>query len=199
MTRPVHLSRFASVLLTTLLVFMSLARATPASERIAGPVAAQILEVIDGDSLRIRAHIWPGQFVEVILRLRGIDTPELRASCPRERELALAARRIMSELLGKGPVTLVNIGGGKYFGRVLGDIRLADGGDLAARMLKLAPARPYRGRHRAGWCTETDGEETTNPEARDDRLASERFRNGTESATGHVAVQYRDGRDRRTR
>ncbi len=199
MARYLCLLRFASAVLTALAVYTLLAPATSAGERIAGPVAVQILEVIDGDSLRVRAHVWPGQFVEVILRLRGIDTPELRASCPRERELALAARRIMSELLGEGPVTLVNIGGGKYFGRVLGDIRLADGGDLATRMLDLAPARPYGGSYRAGWCPESDGDAGKNPEDRDDRLASKKFRIGTKSATGHVAVQYRDGGDSRTR
>lgn len=140
----------AAVIACASLLSVSLAAA--AAERIAGPVEAEIAEIIDGDSMRVRAHVWPGHVVEVILRLRGIDTPEMRAACPRERALAHAARRTLARIVGTGPVALVNIGGGKYYGRVLADVRLADGGDLAARMLTEAPARAYRGGHRARWC-----------------------------------------------
>ena len=139
-------------MLHSALFVMLLASPSQAGERIAGPVTADVVEVLDGDSLRVRAHIWPGHFVDVILRVRGINTPELRASCPREHDLALAARDVMSDLVGAGPVALVNIGGGKYYGRILADIRLADGTDLAAQMLRRAPSRRYAGAKRLGWC-----------------------------------------------
>ena len=154
-----------------------LARPACAAERIAGPVEADIVEIIDGDSLRVRARVWPGHFVEVILRVRGIDTPELRAACQGERALALAARATLQRLVGREAVTLVNIGGGKYFGRVLADVRLADGSDLTARMLDAAPARIYHGGRRAGWCPrETNGSRNRT----------------TPSPARHVAVQNMD-------
>jgi endonuclease YncB( thermonuclease family) len=53
--------------------------------------------VHDGDTLW-----WEG----VKYRLADIDTPELDGRCPRERDLALAARDRLIVLLNAGPVTI---------------------------------------------------------------------------------------------
>ena len=57
-----------------------------------GPIPAEILDVLDGDTIAVRATIWLGQAVETHVRLSGIDAPELRAHCAEEKEKAEAAR-----------------------------------------------------------------------------------------------------------
>ena len=132
--------------------------ATPAlagapRESLPGPVPFEVSRVHDGDSFSGEAAIWPGQRVAVSIRIRGIDTPEMRSKCAAERRMAQAARaELARRLTAEGGVELRNIGGGKYYGRVLADVRLADGADLAAEMLQARLARPYGGRKRAAWC-----------------------------------------------
>ncbi|MCY0092800.1 thermonuclease family protein [Hoeflea ulvae] len=118
---------------------------------IPGPVLAQVIRVIDGDTLEVDAHPWPGHAVRVSVRLRGIDTPERRSSCSAERLAADHARRELARLVaGVSSVELINVSGGKYYGRVLADLR-AGSRDIAAAMLESGLARPYHGgkRHKA--------------------------------------------------
>src|SRR5215470_4926396 len=46
---------------------------------------AEVLRVIDGDTFEARVRVWPGIDITTKVRLRNIDTPELRARCPDER------------------------------------------------------------------------------------------------------------------
>ena len=55
------------------------AKASAVHETIAGPVSAEIIEVIDGDTILVDASPWPQQTIEVYVRLRGIDAPELHS------------------------------------------------------------------------------------------------------------------------
>ena len=55
-----------------------------ATDGISGPVMAQVLRVIDGDTIAVRAQIWIGQSVETRVRIVGVDTPELRGRCALE-------------------------------------------------------------------------------------------------------------------
>jgi endonuclease YncB( thermonuclease family) len=111
-----------------------------------------VLRVIDGDTLEARADIWLGVQLTVHVRLRGIDAPEVHGHCQREKDLAAQA----TDLLRKETtplVTLRNISGDKYFGRVEADVTTSpDGLDLAAAMLKSGLARPYDGKKRGDWC-----------------------------------------------
>lgn len=119
---------------------------------IVGPVAADVLRVVDGDTLTVRAHIWIGHEVETLVRLTGIDTPELRARCPEEREKAREARELLRRLVGEDPVMLMDIQSDKYGGRVLARVRNAAGADLAQSLIRAGLARPYKGDRRGVWC-----------------------------------------------
>lgn len=118
----------------------------------AGPVEARVIAVIDGDTFRAEAHVWPGHRVTVNVRIRGIDAPEMKARCMLERDAAEAARRTLATLLRDGPVAIGNIAGAKYHGRVLADVSTPDGTPVAPMMLALALVRPYAGGRRRGWC-----------------------------------------------
>ncbi|MEE8563741.1 MAG: thermonuclease family protein [Alphaproteobacteria bacterium] len=117
-----------------------------------GPVKARVIRVRDGDTLVVRARIWVGQEIVIHARIAGIDAPELRARCPRERALAERARDLVTAMVGGRPVWLVEIRNGKYAGRVLAGIRTEDGSDLARALLDAGLARPYRGGRRQPWC-----------------------------------------------
>ncbi|BDA86831.1 hypothetical protein Sa4125_43730 [Aureimonas sp. SA4125] len=123
-----------------------------AEPRIAGPVAADIVKVRDGDTVEVEAHIWPQQVVRVAVRLRGIDAPELKARCDAEKTAAIAARTRLTALLAPGGVTLSNISGDKYFGRVLAELNTADGTDVGRALLREGLVVAYGGKTRRDWC-----------------------------------------------
>ena len=128
-----------------------------AQDRLAGPVPAQVLSVIDGDTIEVRAVIWLGQVVSTRVRLAGIDAPELRGKCARERALAERARAyLLARLEGgeRAQVRLRDIRYGKYAGRVLARVETAAGEDLGRGLMAAGLARPYAGRARASWCEE---------------------------------------------
>lgn len=103
------------------LVCVGLAFPSDAKRRdnFAGPVSARVVEVIDGDTFLAEAEIWPGQTLRVNIRIRGIDAPEMKSRCTSERDAAPIARATLARLVADGPVSLSNIGDGKYYGRVL--------------------------------------------------------------------------------
>lgn len=131
--------------------------AAVAAERLAGPLAAAVEEVVDGDTLAVRVRIWLGQELVVLVRLRGIDAPERRGDCPAERALAEEARARLARLVGAGPVTLTAIEADKYAGRVVADVAAASGGSPAAALMAAGLARPYDGGRRRPWCAAGGG------------------------------------------
>lgn len=122
------------------------------AETLSGPVAADVIRVIDGDTLALRARIWIGLEIVVNARIRGIDAPELRGRCTAEKAAADTARAHLAALVGDGGVRLRRIENDKYAGRVLADV-VTDGGiDLAEAMFAAGVVRPYDGGGRAPWC-----------------------------------------------
>lgn len=126
-----------------------------AAETLDGPVPARVLRVIDGDTVAVRARIWLGQDVEIRVRLEGVDAPELRGRCARERVLAARARDFLVRRLDDQRVRLRAVRYDKYGGRVLARIESAAGEDLGAALIAAGLARPYAGGARAPWCRET--------------------------------------------
>lgn len=141
-----------SFLLAVTMAFAISAPAMAARELIAGPVDARVVEVIDGDTFSAEAHVWPGHVVRVSVRIRGIDAPERRSRCAEEREAAQRARAELEGLVGGRIVTISNIDGDKYFGRVLADVETTQG-PAAALMLDAGLVRPYQGGRRAAYCS----------------------------------------------
>lgn len=136
-------ARPASRLLAAALAALALAALPAEADRaLPGPVPAEVIRVVDGDTIRVRARIWVDQTVEVSVRLAGIDAPEIyRPRCEAERAPARAAR----DAIGLEPgdaVALRDIRLGKYAGRVVADAVLNDGESLSARLLAQGHAIP---------------------------------------------------------
>ena len=135
---------------SALLILTAAPAVSVRAETIPGPVPASVERVVDGDTIAVSARIWLGQDVHVLVRVRGIDTPERRGRCADEvRRARLAADRAATEL-ADGAVVLSRIEGDKYGGRVLADVTLTDGCDLASVMIESGAARRYDGAGRGG-------------------------------------------------
>jgi endonuclease YncB( thermonuclease family) len=107
--------------------------------------------VIDGDTVAVRARIWPGQFVETRVRLAGVDTPERRgAACAAERDLADAATRFTTAWLENGAIALHGVETGSFAGRVIAHIQRPDGDSLGAALTEAGLAVAYGAP--APWC-----------------------------------------------
>ncbi len=123
----------------------------PAEGVLAGPVAAEVVAVVDGDTLDVRARVWLGQQVSVRVRIDGIDAPELRGRCTAERTAATAARAELSRRTLGRLVQLWDVRWDKYGGRVLARVTDAEG-DVAQQALADGWVRAYEGGARAAWC-----------------------------------------------
>lgn len=122
------------------------ATAAAARDEISGPVAAEILRVIDGDTLLVEAQPWPQQKMEVYVRIRGIDAPELKSKCERLREAGLDAQRALEALTVQSrKIQLTHISGDKYFGRIVADVVLSDGRNAGDDLLLTGLVQSYDG------------------------------------------------------
>ena len=116
-------------------------------------VPARVKRVIDGDTVKVEARLWPGIIAQINVRVRGVDTPEIRrAKCGEyERQRGRAARDFVRGIIGKN-VWLINVTHGKFGRRVVAGVWLADGRDLATLLIATGHGRPYRGGRRSKWC-----------------------------------------------
>ncbi len=150
-----------------------------AADSLPGPLPARVVSVIDGDTLEVRVHIWLGQILDTRVRLAGIDAPELKGKCDREKDLARRARAyILARLDATGAdptgadaggadaggaeaggtaaaaavIRLREVRYGKFAGRVIARVETLDGADLGQGLIAAGLARPYDGRRRISWC-----------------------------------------------
>ena len=117
--------------------------------------SVDVIRTIDGDTFEARVHLPPHLNLTTRVRLRGIDAPELKASCPQELQMAETATNALRALLGEGDVMIFNIGPDRYAGRVVADAATRRTGNVSTAMLAAGHARSYGGGHRSGWCANT--------------------------------------------
>jgi endonuclease YncB( thermonuclease family) len=110
-------------------------------------LSVSVVSVYDGDTFKVNIEGVPDVFGKKIsVRIRGIDTPEIRGKCEREKLMAVMARDYARTHLQGKTVVLKNVQRGKYF-RLLADMP-----ELSAELIQLGLARPYDGGKRGGWC-----------------------------------------------
>jgi endonuclease YncB( thermonuclease family) len=117
-----------------------------------GIYPAEVLRVADGDTFEARVQVWPGIAITTKVRLRGVDTPELKARCPQERAKAEAARAKLAALLSDGGVELSRVGLDKFGGRIDAAAATRSTPDVSAAILQAGLGRSYAGGRREGWC-----------------------------------------------
>ncbi len=112
----------------------------------------RVVSVYDADTFRVDIHNWPDPIgLNMPIRVKSVDAPEIRGKCANEKAQAKAARDYVRKLLGNADrIELLDIERGKYF-RLLARVRV-DGKDLARLLVIEGHARPYDGGAREGWC-----------------------------------------------
>jgi endonuclease YncB( thermonuclease family) len=105
----------------------------------------EIVSVYDGDTFKINLSCSLAAYCDkVSVRVRGVDTPEIKGKTAREKELAKKAKAFTKDFLAKKPVTLRNCGRDKYF-RLLCDVSNGSGQDLARELIKRDLGYAYEG------------------------------------------------------
>jgi endonuclease YncB( thermonuclease family) len=136
----------------TLLFFAALLAANTTLAGYGAIRISDVTSIYDADTFRVDVDSWPpiiGHRVPV--RIKGVDAPELRGSCDKEKLLAREAKRFtVDQLRNAEVVELRNLERGKYF-RILADVYV-DGVSLGASLINSNHARPYAGGTRLSWC-----------------------------------------------
>jgi len=113
----------------------------------------EVTSIYDGDTFRATIKGWPEIVGERIgIRISGIDTPEIRGKCAKEKALAYRAKEhTVSLLRGAKKVELRNMFRGKYF-RIVADV-IADGTSVGQSLIESGLAVEYDGGTKTkDWC-----------------------------------------------
>lgn len=130
----------------------------PRQDVVAGPVPAQVVKLIDGDTVQVLVQTFPDHYLFTDIRIGEIDTPEKRSQCEsdaarkREKDKAEQASEATRQLIEGKDVLLYGVKFEKYGGRVLGDVRTESGVSAAQNLIDKGLARPYDGRTKTSWC-----------------------------------------------
>lgn len=140
---------WASVIIAVILFFMQ-QQGKPLTKT--GPVTddetfedVSVASIYDGDTFKINLNCSLAVYCEKVpVRVRGVDTPEVKGKTEREKKLAQKAKEFTKNFLSVRPVSLSNCGRDKYF-RLLCDVQNGEGKDLARELIKRDYGYSYQG------------------------------------------------------
>ena len=89
---------------------------------------AKVIKVYDGDTITIAAK-YNKKLYQFVVRLHGIDTPEIRTKNKKEKYLGIEARDVLKEKIFDKIIRLENIQNEKY-GRILADIYIVENDEI---------------------------------------------------------------------
>ena len=107
----------------------------------------------DGDTITFKLpNLHPIIGKKIRVRLNGIDTPEIKGKCDKEKYDAEQAREMVEDILKDAEkITLKNMQRGNYF-RIASDV-IVDGESLAGMLIEAGMAVKYNGGKKAHkWC-----------------------------------------------
>ncbi len=104
----------------------------------------------DGDTFAVTVPGLPDELARVSVRVRGVDTPEIKGACEAEKAAAVRAREFTAAWVSAG-VQICRPEWGKYGGRVVADV-VQESRNLAQDLIVRGLGREYNGGSRKGWC-----------------------------------------------
>lgn len=110
--------------------------------------------VIDGDTIILDTSKESPLVKKLGLRVRilGIDTPEKKGKCQKEKNLALESQKLTENLIGKNEIILKNVKWDKFGGRLDATV-IVKNVDIAQEQLKKGLAVAYFGDKKTkNWC-----------------------------------------------
>ena len=107
----------------------------------------------DGDSFRCTVrkkwdfgfNIYQTAEYAIAVRIKGVDTPELRDKRPDWKAAAILARDMAREWVNERPCSFLSMDRPDKYGRALGDFVRRDGETLSQYLLKESLGVPYEG------------------------------------------------------
>ncbi len=106
-----------------------------------------VKSVYDGDTFRA---FLPNIIKDQSIRVKGVDTPEIRGACLFEKQAAIKARDFVTSLLmSANEIVLTDVGKDRY-GRVLANV-IVDGENLSKILIANNLGRKWKGK-RENWC-----------------------------------------------
>lgn len=113
----------------------------------------RVTGVVDGDTLRASIDGFPEPLNKVLIRINGVDTPELKGKCKKEKEMALAAKKFLTdELSSANAISLKDLKWDKYGGRILADVYF-DEESVRELLIEKGFAVSYHGEKKIDhWC-----------------------------------------------
>ncbi len=113
-----------------------------------------IVNIYDGDSFKVNLPETRELFGKnIMVRVAGVDTPEINGKCLKEQKLAIKAREFTRKvILGADKVELTKVKRDKYF-RLLSDT-IVDGENLSDLLINEGLGIPYFGgtKDKFHWC-----------------------------------------------
>jgi endonuclease YncB( thermonuclease family) len=103
----------------------------------------KIIDVYDGDTITVGTVV-NNKGVQYRIRMRGIDTPEIRTKNLEEKEAGYRARDFLAKHCLGRVVTIENVTNDKFGGRYLGEV-FCDDLNLSYLMIMNGHARAYDG------------------------------------------------------
>lgn len=118
----------------------------------------KVVDVIDGDTIIIDTEN-ESKLINRLglkIRLQGIDTPEKKGKCRKEKELALEATKLLKNLVYGKSVILKDVKWDKFGGRINAKIFI-DNVNIGQELLKNKLAVEYFGEKKSkDWCINRD-------------------------------------------
>jgi len=149
----IQFKRVRLLLVITLLCNLSLYAEALSNKNYGNTLVSEVTSIYDGDTFRANLAGYP----EIIgyrigIRVNGIDTPEMRGKCQKEKDLARKAKQFaVTKLRSAKKIELRNMKRGKYF-RIVADVYV-DNRNLGTLLIENHLAVPYDGGHKAkDWC-----------------------------------------------
>lgn len=108
-----------------------------------GPYRAVVERVVDGDTVHVMVSLGVDEYAYRMIRIRGVNAPEVFSGPPEERERGKAARDFLTQLLPQGTrCRLATQRDTTTFGRYVADIELEDGRDVATVLVETGHTTP---------------------------------------------------------
>ncbi len=149
----IPLRRVNFLFIITLLFSLALHGESLSNKNYGSTVVSKVTSIYDGDTFRANLVGYP----EIVgyrigIRVNGIDTPEMRGKCQKEKDLARKAKQFaVTKLRAAKKIELKNMKRGKYF-RIVADVYV-DNRNLGTMLIENHLAVPYDGGHKAkDWC-----------------------------------------------
>lgn len=134
--------RFITILFIFIASIATAAGQSVQEKRLQNFNKVRLASVYDGDTFKVYLACHYPVFCRAIpVRVRGINTPEIKGGTEQTKAAAQAAKKFTKEFLKSGKILLRNCWRDKYF-RLLCDVKV-NGKDLAEELLSSGHATPY--------------------------------------------------------